>query len=176
MRFRKLRTAWTVACVITCLLFVAIWTRSASWSDDIVMRFHDNFNVQLGSSPGTIWIVVSNGELPGTPWKLFSTTSDELAALYARIGLTLVSPLWAEFGQKFANFSGTLFGQIGVPYWFAISLVSMLAAAPWVRWRFSLRTLLISMTLTAVGLGLIVYFAAAPAVPPINVGDFPSPD
>ena len=92
MRFRKLRITWSVGCGVFGLLLVPMWVRSAWWLDDIVMRFHDNFYIKLGSSPSTVWIVVSNGELPGTPWKLFSTSSDELAVLYARIGLSLV--LW----------------------------------------------------------------------------------
>jgi hypothetical protein len=43
-----------------------------------------------------------------------------------------------------------------VPYWF---LVAVLASAPWFRWRFSLRTLLVGMTLVAIGLGMVVYGA-----------------
>jgi hypothetical protein len=33
------------------------------------------------------------------------------------------------------------------------------AAVPWIKWRFSLRTLLIGTTLVAVGLAAIVYAA-----------------
>jgi hypothetical protein len=45
-----------------------------------------------------------------------------------------------------------------VPYWFLAGFAAMLAAAPWFRWskRFSLRTMLIAMTLIAVLLGMIV--------------------
>jgi hypothetical protein len=60
------------------------------------------------------------------------------------------------------------------PYWFSILLVTTLAALPWLRWRFSLRTLLIATTLVAVVLGLIVWLLARPpTAPPIDVGDFP---
>jgi hypothetical protein len=46
---------------------------------------------------------------------------------------------------------------LSVSYWL-LELVSILAAiAPWVRWRFSLRTLLIATTLVAVVLGAIVW-------------------
>ena len=45
----------------------------------------------------------------------------------------------------------------GVPHWFVgIGMIGV-AAAPWFRWRFTLRTLLIATTLVAVALGLIVY-------------------
>lgn len=47
---------------------------------------------------------------------------------------------------------------IRIPDWFLVSLFAFIAAAPWFHWskRFSLRTLLIAMTLVAVALGLIV--------------------
>lgn len=41
------------------------------------------------------------------------------------------------------------------PHWFAVSLVTVVATAPW--WRFSLRTLLIATTIIALLLGLVVY-------------------
>jgi hypothetical protein len=45
-----------------------------------------------------------------------------------------------------------------VPYWLPVVSFSAVATAPWFRqvhWSFSLRTLLITTTLVAVGLGLI---------------------
>jgi hypothetical protein len=45
------------------------------------------------------------------------------------------------------------------PVWFASLLAIAAGATPWLRWRFSLRTLLIATTLVAVGLGLIVFAA-----------------
>jgi hypothetical protein len=44
-----------------------------------------------------------------------------------------------------------------VPHWFVTLLFIALAAIAWIPGRFSLRTLLIAMTLVAVVLGLIVY-------------------
>ena len=38
-----------------------------------------------------------------------------------------------------------------------VLLMAALAAVPWLRWRFSLRTLLIAMTLVAVVLGIIMW-------------------
>jgi hypothetical protein len=46
-----------------------------------------------------------------------------------------------------------------VPHWFLLMLAAGLAAAPWLRYRFSLRTLLIATTLVAVVLSLAVYVA-----------------
>jgi hypothetical protein len=47
-----------------------------------------------------------------------------------------------------------------IPVWSAILVAAPLAAAPWIRqlrYRFSLRTLLLATTLVAVVLGLIVW-------------------
>jgi hypothetical protein len=53
-------------------------------------------------------------------------------------------------------------GRFDVPYWFPtvlFAIVGLIVAAPWIRqlrWRFSLRTLLIATTLVAVLLGVAV--------------------
>jgi hypothetical protein len=50
--------------------------------------------------------------------------------------------------------------KLFVPYWFLVVIAGISAALcgiPWVKWHFSLRTLLIATTLVAVGLGVIVY-------------------
>jgi competence protein ComGC len=43
-----------------------------------------------------------------------------------------------------------------VPMWFLVFSTATLATAPWLRWHFSLRTLLIATTLLALVLGLVV--------------------
>jgi hypothetical protein len=45
----------------------------------------------------------------------------------------------------------------GSGIWPILVIASTLATFPWIRWRFSLRTLLIATTLVAVALGLIVW-------------------
>ena len=44
-----------------------------------------------------------------------------------------------------------------LPYWFLVSLCLAISAVPWVRWKFSLRALLlVATTLIAVVLGAVV--------------------
>ncbi len=45
--------------------------------------------------------------------------------------------------------------KVVVPYWIPILLSGSVAALPWVKWQFSLRTMLIATTLIAVVLGLV---------------------
>jgi hypothetical protein len=50
--------------------------------------------------------------------------------------------------------------DVGSPYWFALlfaAVVGILAAWPWLRWRFSVRMLFIAMTLMAAPLGALTY-------------------
>jgi hypothetical protein len=65
--------------------------------------------------------------------------------------------LWAV-GRRVTPTGTTAY--VYVPHCFAAFLVAMFAALPWLRWRFSLRTLLIATTLIAVVLGLVVYAAS----------------
>jgi hypothetical protein len=51
---------------------------------------------------------------------------------------------------------------IYVPHWFLIGLALVLASAPWLPWRFRLRTLLIAMAALAVMLGLLIWTNATP--------------
>jgi len=46
-----------------------------------------------------------------------------------------------------------------IPDWLLVLGGAVFAVAPWLRWRFSLRTLLITTTLIAVLLGFAVYAA-----------------
>ena len=50
---------------------------------------------------------------------------------------------------------------VDVPHWFLAILLASIATAPWLRWRFSLRTLLIATTLVAVVLAIIVWMSRA---------------
>jgi hypothetical protein len=44
---------------------------------------------------------------------------------------------------------------VHVPYWFPVLITGALTLLPWIRWRFSLKTLLIAATVIALALGLI---------------------
>ena len=47
--------------------------------------------------------------------------------------------------------------MLAFPQWCPVLASMILAVIPWLRWRFSLRTLLIATTLVAVVLGIIVW-------------------
>jgi hypothetical protein len=61
--------------------------------------------------------------------------------------------LWMPRSVRYGSAS-----VVVIPTWMVFLLFVTLGAAPWIHWsRYSLRTLLITITLVAIGLGLIVW-------------------
>jgi hypothetical protein len=63
---------------------------------------------------------------------------------------------WDRHGMSGRSWGANSTGVM-VPHWFGASSFASMAGLPFLRWRFSLRTMLIATTLVAVGLGLIVW-------------------
>jgi hypothetical protein len=142
---RYLRIAVTVLCLAACVLLIALWVRSYK-SEDRAQGHVNSVGIRFYSSRGWIVCFKNNAFGPGQyPWSLDLGGDYWLAANDGRLGFT--SPV--------AFFSGTATSNISAPHWIVIFIVTLIAAVPWLPWRFSLRTLLIAMTLVAVGLGLI---------------------
>ena len=150
MRFRKLRIAFSATCLIACVLLIVLWVRS--------YRDGDQLYGPLGSSEG-IFLTSQGG------------------VLYCMRDLKLIPPSWQVAHEHSFNWFGTAMvrGQswgfnsspqtdyLAIPYWFPVLLSTALGALSWLRFRFTLRTLLIATTLVAVVLGLIVAVLRWPA-------------
>jgi hypothetical protein len=67
------------------------------------------------------------------------------------IGPIRIRSVWNADGKTVFKIDGRV-----VPIWILVLSTVALALLPWIRWRFSLRTLLIATTLVALGLGLVV--------------------
>jgi hypothetical protein len=137
---RGLRIAWSVAWGILCVLLVVLWVRSYSWVDTAGGPIYADYEFGVSSLFGTVGISVAKNN---SAWGLITQPMDELWGNSSRI--------WGKFICK----SDT----IAAPHWCLILLSGTLASAPWVRSRFSLRSLLIATTLIAVVLGLAVWSA-----------------
>jgi hypothetical protein len=169
MKHRKLRIAWSVAWGIVAVLFVAVWVRSYWWADNLTVRLTDRHTISIGSILGGVairpwlpttgpvnWWTWFNSEWYGEPpqeWKMSRVAREKFAYVAYHEGTwpdaKTHPPKW--FG--FLNHGTT----IRLPYLGLVGCTSLFAALPWFRYRFTLRTLLISTTLVAVGLGLIVW-------------------
>ena len=142
MRFRKLRITWTVFCGIACVLLIALWVRSYWWADNALnVLGHDLISI--------------HGNVVIDDTIRFEFADDRIIWLGGgtndRFWFVPISLAHAAHARQGSG--------IAVPYWFLVFPLAVLTSAPWlsqIRWRFSLRTLLIATTLVAVVLGLIV--------------------
>ena len=144
---RSLRIAWTAAFGIFCVLLIGLWVRSYK-CEDRASGHINSLGVRLYSSRGWIVCFKNNAISPGQyTWSCELGRDYWLAPNDSRLQFT--SP-GAFFGKAATS-------NISTPHFPAVAIAVLLAAVPWVRYRFSLRALLISVTLIAVALGLLVW-------------------
>ena len=147
MKFRKLRIAFSVGCILLCLLLIALWVRSYS-REDTLFGVVGPERIQLTSSYGKVRIFVSPKNMFSVPPKW------DYARFVAR------RPPSGEPLLVFRRMHQPPFGVMLVaPHSMLLATVGLLIAIPWLPWttRFSLRTLLIAMTVLAVLLGAVVW-------------------
>jgi hypothetical protein len=134
-----------------CLTLIAFWPRSYRSVDTALL-------LKPGTAVG-VAVVSDRGQLVFASTAHWSLVADirelKLDSHIAYPDMEFVSGYW-KFGYR----GGYRESRLAAPHWFAILIAGSLSATPWIRrlgWRFSLRTLLIAMTLLAVGLGWAVY-------------------
>jgi hypothetical protein len=130
-----LRIAVTALCLPACVLLVALWVRSYWWVDAVYIAQ----TYSAGSMQGDMYV------MPG----IYNSTPAHVVE--HDIGPIHIRSIRNADGKTVFRIDGRV-----VPIWILVLSIAALAAIPWLRWRFSLRTLLIAMTLVAVALGVIV--------------------
>ncbi len=151
MNYRKLRIAWSVVWGLAALLLIVLWVRSYSWREYLVGNFSPYVPLlSFSSDAGQLkYSDIRRNDINATDFAIISRPADDSM----EVSGVFDSQLTAGFGVRIAQDSRA----IAVPHWFAVVICIALAVVPWIRWRFSLRTLLIATTLVAVVLGLIVW-------------------
>jgi hypothetical protein len=147
---RYLRIAFSATCLVACVLLIVLWVRSYWWWDTISWGITSKQGLQASSqSGGTVfqYIDMRGFTLDLYKWRLHSQQSPDANPM----------PI-SGMDEAFAGFL-FLNGMVAIPYWFLVPVSAVCAAVPWIRWRFTLRTLLIATTLVALVLGVIVYAA-----------------
>jgi hypothetical protein len=161
---RYVRIAVTALSLTACVLLIALWVRSYTWSDAIggSVSETENETLRLHSTSGKLslnWFL--DAKLRDWAWTTRSSQElereqEEVARFFARIGRILTPASGFAFRWSDNSLS------VKAPHWFLVTLFGISAALcgiPWFKWRFSLRTLLLATTLVAVGLGTIIYLA-----------------
>jgi hypothetical protein len=141
-----LRIAVSATCLIVSVLLISIWVRSYWWHDQISSG-ETPAGWQIDSVPGHFQIE-----------RMLSSTYPywEFNSYPVRTADSTDTPLLPDI--TLSSYPDYL--DVGSPYWFALlfaAVVGILAAWPWLRWRFSVRMLFIAMTLMAAPLGALTY-------------------
>ena len=157
---RSLRVAWSVWWGIVCFLFVVLWVRSYWWEDSCSVSFDGRRAYGVWSIAGELRYSTPGTFQPyGPSWNTYVEPVNEILQRERR-----PPSIWSAFGfGVFKSPTGppsitsrNSRTTITVPHWFPVMILAVLSAAPWFPWKFSLRTLLIAITLIAVVLGLVV--------------------
>ena len=141
MNYRKLRIAWSVACGVACVLWMALWVRGYWYSEGWNWLFTTRY-LHLSTDAGRFNLGTGRELFTSPGW--YQVESDR-----ARWAFLQKPTLFADPSQRAF--------LIGLPYWLLLLGTATLAALPWASARFSLRALLIVITLVALGLGAFAW-------------------
>jgi hypothetical protein len=155
MKHRNLRIAWSVAWGLLAVLLCLLWVRSNSYLNEFWVNIPFKRGLGFISWDSSASVTIEVREPDPT---LYSVGYSNHEAIHVARGRE-DNGRHSLLGFYVAYEPGVSY--IWIPYWFLIPLSVIAAAAPWLRHRFSLRTLLIATTLIAVVLGMIVWMSRA---------------
>jgi len=141
-----LRIAFSAACLIACGLLLVLWAHSNRSADIVHKKLFVPY--ELISVRGRLKLTLV--DYPPAP--------GEVQVRSYPVGESAAHTI-ENHVLHYSNDRG--FGlynrrSIMLPYWFAAVCTGALAGLPWIRLRFSLRTLLIATTLVAAALGAVI--------------------
>jgi hypothetical protein len=152
MKHRKLRIAWSIVWGLAAAALIVLWVRSY-WryerartdllrtAECWMESFRGEFGIAILTPCRNLW----NG------WDLRSHPVNEVIVFPMTAGDDAFPP--RVFGLRWD--AGPTSVVLFVPCVLVTLVTITLAVAPWLRWRFTLRTLLIATTLIGLFLGLI---------------------
>ncbi len=152
MRFRKLRIAWSVVWGVVAVLLILLWVRSYWWVDTVVLPVSGNRLVTLGTFSGTVGL--GTATFPQSALLSFNAVPvDNVRQVWLR---TKVKPPSPWLGGILTRMNAVM---VFMPMWLATGAIVLVSAGPWIHWpsRFSLRTMLLTTTLVAALLGLVMW-------------------
>jgi hypothetical protein len=148
---------------------IVLWVRSYFWTDQFTRQDSLTKFIAITSGDGRLLFGDSNdpdlGMFFGPGWSgrscKWSRSGSAAAFFPASVSLQSRGRIfgWLEISDHYARPNGARYSEVIVPFWLLVLPLITLAVAPWLRWRFTLRTLLIATTLVAVVLGLAAYAA-----------------
>jgi hypothetical protein len=139
--WKYLRIAVTAVSLLVCALLIVLWVRRyySPWANLNIGPFHPGA-IRILQDGGCVSIGL-NGE---------ESSFDEFLIGTGFEGMTFRPP---SFDIEATAWHFYLIA----PIWFYLTIFATSAALPWLKWRFSLRTLLIVVTLFALFFGAIAW-------------------
>src|SRR5262245_26727271 len=133
MKHRKLRIAWSAAWGLVAVLMCVLWVRSY-WYESGVIHVESRDFTCVFVKEGSVWCRTDTGDEGSDRFLAFDAPIDPMN--------------WAIQTRARTVKCGCV--------WWGVIVASALSVAPWLHFRFSLRTLLIATTLVAMGLGVVI--------------------
>jgi hypothetical protein len=156
---RRLLNIASIVCLMLCVALMGMWVRSYWWLDNWKFSPLSACRVGIASANGRIAIRAGfeNPKPSDTVFKLTQYRVGDRTTDLARID----QHYSAVAGFGFLRNGGLRFFMF--PYWSIVLLIGGLSFLPWsrVKYRFSVRTLLIATTFLAVVLGMIAWLDRA---------------
>lgn len=149
--FRRLCVTASILCVAACAFILVLWVRSYIWRDSAGVQLYAARMVRVFSTRGVLeFQTYANRGEQGT--FIRSLSHEQISAVWKRDvgGPEPVKKTWHWDAPSYGGL------YVHVPHWFLALFAIALAAIPWIKWRFNLRTLLIVMTLIAVFVSLVL--------------------
>src|SRR4051812_18537926 len=151
-----LRMAFSAACSIACLLVIVLWLRSnfKGLESGVTIDVPQHRLVSIGSYYGVFDVIITS-------------VPDYEVKPGIRLGASAGSKARFSYWEidRGTDDVGRECLAIRFPQLFVALLAAAFAAVPWLRWKFSLRTLLIATMLITVLLGIAVYFQRTTVAP-----------
>jgi hypothetical protein len=177
MRYRKLRIAWSVVWSLAAVLFCLLWVISYWCFGSIEYRLSSTSNLMVNCVKGCTYMGTML-DTDADDWNVtieplsssVRSTVEEVRSENVTKNIDVFVPIdWEHDLHEGMNWRGHFgfglshslgFQFITAPNWFLAVISATFAVAPWklrLLRRFSLRTLLITTTLVALVLGLVVW-------------------
>jgi hypothetical protein len=148
---RYLRIALSATCGISCVLLLSLWVRSYWRSDSLSGPILWPHGCSLTSTNGRLMIGAADEQDPITEWDFLSSKFDDPGG--APIDPQFLPPVFSFHPSEEDG------AYIHVPHWFLALIAGSIAFVLARPRRYTLRTLLIVVTLVAIGFGLIAYYS-----------------
>ena len=156
MKFRKLRIAWSVVWGVLAIAAVLAWIRSYYWSDYVSLYSRgQDWSLHLQRGNLGAWVIrIAAPPTNAVHWSICETpsTSDNP---YLMFDGTQIRAMQSFAGFHYGSSVAVTLLMIPFPVVFGATLLA--GSIPYMKRRFSLRALLIAITLVAVVLGLFVW-------------------